>query len=723
MHELDEDKDSIQDGVYDITPSPPDPKPKTKSKGKGKVVATGRSNAASLHRPATTMLAPGLSRPSARQNYALPLPSLNHRHRGTPIHLPPARTRRLLSEPKIFGHVETVMTRSVADPVIRERIAKATGYNFGHGPVWELIEDRSWFKECAIGDQTRPTAYKSLQIDQNCQFLSSADASLYMPESFFTPSSKSSTITCSFGPHENQTEMQLNPLQTHRMAKFFPESKSQIFYAGAPVWAIDWCPVSVEELPRRSYKQYLSVAPFPSYSHNPEIGRRAARPFFASIQIWSLSPILTDSLSTNSEALEDGAMKCELVLCIDAGPAHDLKWCPLPAHDEVSKASIDGSGSSHTQKLGLLAGTFEDGSLSFYVIPDPGSLASLVGETTYPSQYIFQVKLSPRLRVELEDTMCWTLDWANSDLVAVGCTNGSIAIFRVKEALENPADQILRPSHYFPVHQSAIRTLSWARAPPTSAAGILRLDRDPTVLISGGYDGAEMVSDIRDLRGNIMNRTRGMFVAFSQHVGGPLAPDHENTIKNFGMSPSTLGRGHAILEPSGPAWSIATSEFHSQIAVGSADGTCQTTNIMKSTRRGGAVPFFIHKIFQMDYNRASRGFRMLENFLPYEHQDRPAASRATKKKKDSAGEPLELPVSTGVWSPEVSVTRVTWQSGSGLARAPLLASATASGICRIDWLLGRFAHNRFPYRDIQTLRGEVEGAEDEEGEDELNDIQ
>lgn len=35
--------------------------------------------------------------------------------------------------------------------------------------------------------------------------------------------------------------------------------------------------------------------------------------------------------------------------------------------------------------------------------------------------------------------------------------------------------------------------------------------------------------------------------------------------------------------------SIAASDFHPQIAVGSADGTCQTTNMMKSTRRGGAV--------------------------------------------------------------------------------------------------------------------------------------
>lgn len=143
-------------------------------------------------------------------------------------------------------------------------------------------------------------------------------------------------------------------------------------------------------------------------------------------------------------------------------------------------------------------------------------------------------------------------------------------------------------------------------------------------------------------------------------------------------------------------------------------------------------PFFIHKIFQIDYSRNSGEYRMLENFLPHvrvsdldlsirhsayfhaqEHQDRPTASRVTKKKKE-----IELPVSTGAWPPEVSVTRVTWQSGSGLAQAPLLASASASGLCRVDWLLGRFSKNRFPYQNIETLRGEVEGAGDEDAEDE-----
>jgi hypothetical protein len=34
------------------------------------------------------------------------------------------------------------------------------------------------------------------------------------------------------------------------------------------------------------------------------------------------------------------------------------------------------------------------------------------------------VKIEPILRIDLQDTSCWTFDWANSEVVAIGCTNG-----------------------------------------------------------------------------------------------------------------------------------------------------------------------------------------------------------------------------------------------------------------------------------------------------------
>ncbi|KAF8326928.1 hypothetical protein F5887DRAFT_1013242 [Amanita rubescens] len=85
-----------------------------------------------------------------------------------------------------------------------------------------------------------------------------------------------------------------------------------------------------------------------------------------------------------------------------------------------------------------------------------------------------------------------------------------------------------------------------------------------------------------------------------------------------------FGRGHTLMDPQGPVWvgicdslnSISASEYHPQLAAGSADGTCATTNTLRTTRRGGSVPFFVHKIYQMDYSRNTGEFRMLEHFLP-----------------------------------------------------------------------------------------------------------
>ena len=65
------------------------------------------------------------------------------------------------------------------------------------------------------------------------------------------------------------------------------------------------------------------------------------------------------------------------------------------------------------------------------------------------------------------------------------------------------------PTHYMTVHQSAIRALAWIRAPPSSPSGAPRTDQDPTVIASGGYDGVECLTDIREGNGCVMNRTRG----------------------------------------------------------------------------------------------------------------------------------------------------------------------------------------------------------------------
>ena len=127
-----------------------------------------------------------------------------------------------------------------------------------------------------------------------------------------------------------------------------------MFNAGAPVWGLDWCPIYPDDRSRKdmfvhcgtpltsraepdcSYKYYLAVAPLPSRAHSPEIGIKVTRPSRSCIQLWSLGP----SASVGQSGDDKGEMHCEMVLCMDSGPALELKWCPLPSHDPVCPESL-----------------------------------------------------------------------------------------------------------------------------------------------------------------------------------------------------------------------------------------------------------------------------------------------------------------------------------------------------------------------------------------------
>lgn len=159
------------------------------------------------------------------------------------------------------------------------------------------------------------------------------------------------------------------------------------------------------------------------------------------------------------------------------------------------------------------------------------------------------------------------------------CSSGNIAVYTIGSALQtaaasnHPVVTDLLPTHYLSVHQSAIRAIAWIRVPPSWPSGKSRYDQDPTVIASAGYDGVECLTDIREGRGAIMNRTRGIHcfcffnsplkysfkdvinaITYSPFTGGPITMDRENTVKAYSASPSMLGRGHTLLEPKGSVW-------------------------------------------------------------------------------------------------------------------------------------------------------------------------
>ncbi|KAJ3995652.1 hypothetical protein F5050DRAFT_1573164 [Lentinula boryana] len=719
---LSDEDDEPLEKLQILSPKPSEPKLKGRvRKGKGPVSVVKST----VSKPTT------LSGSFRRQMYVLPTPSVHHRHRAVPLYSVPGRVERLVSRPSLFSNPEVVLTNNFTmNATIIDRLNKAWGYNVGPGPIWELIEDRAWFKE-AQGlmeneRNRRPKVHENVFVPKGWSFLNVKEASMYLPtddvtteEGNFRPPPE---IPCSFGPFGSQTTRPTEMFTAFKMADFIPNSSAHVFNAGAPAWGIDWCPLHPDTREENGHTYYLAVGPLPSPSHSPEIGIRVHRPSRACIQIWSLSsdvdPASTSrgrkgKANTASEP-DTGTMRCELVICIDSGPAYELKWCPLPSPSVQTIIE-----EHHTpRKLGLLSGTFEDGSFVIFAIPDPKDIAPPEHDRTEP----LYIRLpEPVLRIEMEETCCWSIDWANSEVVAIGMTNGSIGVYDVGSALKQVDDNSslpitdLLPTHYLNIHQAAIRALAWIRAPTNDRLGEPRFDEDPIVLGSGGSDGVVCLTNIRSGHGSVMNRTRDVInsMSYSPYGGGPVTVDHDDVVKAYSASPKMLGRGHMLVEPSGPVWSISSSDFHPQLAVGAADGTCTTTNLLRSTRRGGSVPFFAHKIYQLDYNRITKEYRMLEQFLPQETQDRGAANNPNNVKLKNAANSEQ---GTGVWPREVGVQRVVWNNGNGLAAAGMLASATGSGLCRVDVLSGRWLKEKgvkMPYGGIENIRLEGDSVGDD----------
>ncbi|GJE90687.1 hypothetical protein PsYK624_068310 [Phanerochaete sordida] len=684
--ELDADADADDDEKMSVVPA---------SEDEGSIIASQPVSKIQKKAPKKRVsLAPGISvRQQSTANSTLP--NTHHRHRALPLYhrAEGARAERLASAPSPFTVPPVIATTAYSEQPAEPRVPKAWSYNVGPGPLWDLMEDRGFFKEAPFDEDEResvrrPRVHERIKIKhETVRRLSDEEATVYQTKG---------QIKCSFGRYPDQEQLDVKVFDTIRMDKYFPEDVSHVFSAGAPVWALDWCPVTPDGRDAIQQRQYLAVGPLPSHDYVPRIGVKRCSP--ACIQIWSVNPtpVSEGASAANGRGKkhDPGFMRCDMVLCIDSGPAYELKWCPLPSHDLLQPS---GDPPEPPRKLGLLAGTFEDGSLCVYAVPYPPDVS---GETEQNSGPVY-VKISePLLRIALEDTVCWSLDWANSEVLAIGCTNGNIAVYNIVDAI-NSKDPL--PSHFYSAHQSAIRAVTWVRTPTYDADGEVTAD-DPTVIISAGYDGVQHAVDLRCPSGNDISRTRDAInlVRFSTYCGGHISVD-QGYLKAISLSPVLLNKGHTILDPEGPVWDVGASDYHPQVAAAVADGSVITTNTMRNTRRGGSVPFLSHTIYQLDYNRKTGEYRMVDHLKP-------------KEVPRIGGKSREPPKASGAWSPEVSITRVAWNQGNGLANACWLASATASGLCRVDWLSGKWLQDKLPYRSIEGIRGEVE-VEDESDDD------
>ncbi|GAA5983637.1 hypothetical protein JCM10908_000361 [Rhodotorula pacifica] len=382
--------------------------------------------------------------------------------------------------------------------------------------------------------------------------------------------------------------------------------------------------------------------------------------------------------------------------------------------DKMELDSDSIGSSSHASQLGILATVMADGGVGIFVIPHPRQVQSACGNedtSTYfgecfshsravedrladNTHNVPTVKLDPLLRLHLPNSTIFSVAWGGHEMIAVGCTDGTIAVWQVGNALRSGGrEAIPRPTHVVRAHSGVIRSLLFVPTPQPSLVDRRKadLDKPPTGLVAVGYDGVATLCDLRapDLAVTSLYQQRAPInhVAFCAVSGIVYTHDAEDRIKGVFLKPSSLGSEGRIGVHRGPVWSLAASPHHGLVASTSSDGTAMLSSGVRALRKRRVRGHFTQKLFRFDFSRETGELRMWDN-LDVEHRQAldPSNITRTSKKGAAAAAADQDDTSTAAWALEQGVLCSDWHPS--MDRCALLATGTGSGLGRIDWVEG-----------------------------------
>ncbi|KAA1082420.1 hypothetical protein PGT21_002601 [Puccinia graminis f. sp. tritici] len=538
-----------------------------------------------------------------------------------------------------------------------------------------------------------------------------------------------------------------------RLNTLIPEKAGFVLNASAPVWSIDFLPApeftthsSLGEGDRdRAACDFIALATIssdPGLVPPTEIAK-LEKDAKSVVQIWSIphaeptnfheqppaSPV-TRPASRGTRVPRNSQPKAPLnhddcpqlvMLLAFSSQATVVRWCPRGGTKNLNKtdSTLASPSTDQVDPLGLLAISFVDGSVGLYSVPHPFHATKLAQSPdasrsqSNNSNYAITLDLAPVAKLMLPSTTCLTLDWANHDVLAGGCTNGSIVIWHVEtllqllpssSALEGPL--YIRPSHYKPVHSAPVKSISWIRTPPVGRSGKFDLEGDPAFLTSTGYDGSVKMVDVQDLAASkslIHERGETTSLAFSPVLGCLNLADSDYSVKSICLKPRELGVSKKILVQLGLVWQLAASDFHSFIAYAAADGVCGLASLIRPQKYRSRATMWAPKVYQMDFSRKTSELRMLDNLVPEPRsQDGTSVAetktkaragnkkggqeQGTKTEKKKADQPAQSASSIGAYASVVGVHCLSWNKS--ITRGSVLASGMGCGLVRVDLVEG-----------------------------------
>ncbi|WVF73182.1 hypothetical protein IAT40_008001 [Kwoniella sp. CBS 6097] len=582
------------------------------------------------------------------------------------------------------------------------------------GVPWEEWRGEGWWPEMYVGPEDGISGARenwlmrdevTLGLDElgrwtqdELQFLDEQEAEMYLP----TPTNKNgdSWISCHMGPHQDQVPLKYSLFDSKPLSETSPTvpREGHTYFAGGPIWGLDWCPQPEREAAAFGPIQYLAVSTLPHIETRPAMSEKWPRSSKGSIQIWSLSPSSNGNTDTQGDhpmggEVRTGGMQCEMVLCIQGGPAMEIKWMPIGVWDEYDLGTI-GKDGVKIPKLGIIAAIQLDGSLSFYAVPHPRCLESKSGR----NQPLYVRLDEPLLRLEMEDSLCMSFDWVTASRVAVGLSNGHLAVWDVYSALRSGSQADLLPSLYTAPASSAIRSLAVGRVPPVDD----QLGGDPIYIVMGTYDGSTIVLDLRDPIFPVeVNKARvpSMAVGWLAQMGTPVLCDIDFVIQTIKMRKSNQGRSHSLGSHRGQAWSIAGSDYHTMLLSAGADGVLMLADYSTGFHRKRKEPLKMQRMYEVDYNPTTDEYRLFDDILPESQtMEIATARRPPVIAKRATHDPASHILKTGAWSPHVGIHKVRWNDVCGIGKAGWVVSGGASGLGRVEWIEGRYRGDIKPPR-------------------------
>lgn len=334
-------------------------------------------------------------------------------------------------------------------------------------------------------------------------------------------------------------------------------------------------------------------------------------PLRSCIQIWGFAARKTTDHRILLGPRQPPAL--HLVICTEWGEIKQLKWCQIPrtfrSDDYADKIP-----------LGLLASVWSDGLvrvLDIQLDKNTGITTSygrcihslITSPPNHHSQAITVKYDEPAFKAWAPNTLCTCVTWLSASHLAVGFTNGFLAIWDISQTTlpqspsSSPSPSNLtptptppRPWLYTSLHQSYI--LAITSAYPTY----------PHLLSTTSIDGHSRLTDLRapssDSALSPRSRNSSPLLSFSPHTLSMLSTEENDFARLFPLRAfhSSIGFARTSASP----LCLAANVFHPCVLIGCADGSLIAANPLPrvwSRKRA----YFQQVVFRHEWARGKGG--------------------------------------------------------------------------------------------------------------------